>query len=277
MSELSFTIIDVGWGDSILLDSTDEQGNRSFALIDCNDYEYERSSYIFAKRFFQRAGIPYDDIDHNFEWVLLTHGHADHARGLKRMLRTFGARRLWYPKSVPSTSYGTLIRYANRSSKVEHHQSVDATKTLPDFGDVSMRILWPEHDGIDTGNENNNSVVLALTLEDVTFVLTGDAEAPNWETIRDRLPPTTRVFQCPHHGARNGMFDEGGQATWLDALPQDVAIAMSCHITPHGHPDPTVVAELDDEGVEHFRTDRQFHLTFTTDGTRVDRRFSHAG
>ena len=276
MSELAVTIIDVGWGDSILLESTDDVGTRRFALVDCNDYEYERSSYIFAKRFFQRAGVDYENVRHNFEWVLLTHGHADHARGLKRMLQTFGTRQLWYPKSVPSTSYGTLIRYANRSSNVEHHQSVDATKTLPDFGDTSLRVLWPEHDQIDSSNENNNSVVLALTLHDVTFVLTGDAEASNWRTIGPRLPETTRVFQSPHHGAENGMFDDEGRTTWLGDLPAGAAVALSCHVRPHGHPHPSVIAELEEHGVEHFRTDLQYHLTFATDGSTVTRRFSHA-
>ena len=40
MSELAVTLIDVGWGDSILLESTDAAGVTRFALVDCNDYEH---------------------------------------------------------------------------------------------------------------------------------------------------------------------------------------------------------------------------------------------
>jgi hypothetical protein len=44
MAELSVTLIDVGWGDSILVDSSDDAGNRAFGLVDCNDYERQRTA-----------------------------------------------------------------------------------------------------------------------------------------------------------------------------------------------------------------------------------------
>jgi beta-lactamase superfamily II metal-dependent hydrolase len=282
MSRLSVTLIDVGWGDSILVESDDDGGERRFALVDCNDYETERSSFIFVKRFFDRALIDYEASRPNFEWALLTHGHADHARGMKRMLSTFGTRHFWYPKSVASTSFGTLLSYANSSSRVQHHQSIDSTKILDpaiNFGSASLKVLWPDHDRVDASNENNNSVVLAVTLGKVTFVLTGDAEAENWPTIAPRLPATVRVFQVPHHGGRDGLFDPADDSTpWLDRLSSATTqprMALSSHIRPHGHPHPDVVTALTGANLAAFRTDRHSHLTFSTDGTTVDVQYSH--
>lgn len=256
MAELSVTVIDVGWGDSILVESVDEASVRRFGLIDCNDYEYLRSGLIFVKRRLERLGIDYDDEKPNFEWVLLTHGHADHARGLKRMMSTFGTRHFWYPKSVESTTYGSLLHYANLSTLVQHHQAIDRTKVLDhpavSFGDVQLHVLWPDHDTVDTTNENNNSVVLALTLGTVTFVLTGDAEADNWPAIIPRLPPTVKVFQVPHHGGRNGVFDTAGATPWVDHLSPAALLALSSHIRPHGHPHPDVVDELTTRGFEAY-------------------------
>ncbi len=275
MAELSATLIDVGWGDSIFIKSQGDQGGPRFALVDCNDYENERSALIFVKRWFHRNRVDFESIDHNFEWVLLTHGHADHARGLKRMLKTFGTRNFWYPKSVESTTYGNLLNYANRSSRVDHHEAVNHTKTLPaDFGGVTLEVLWPDYNQIDQTNENNNSVVLAMTLGTVTFLLTGDSEAPNWVTISQRLPATVRVFQAPHHGARNGMFD-GPSTPWLDQLPNTAAVAMSSHIRPYGHPHQDVIDEIAQRNLPRFRTDKDHHLTFTTDGTNVTVKYSH--
>jgi beta-lactamase superfamily II metal-dependent hydrolase len=111
-------------------------------------------------------------------------------------------------------------------------------------------------------------VVLALTLGQVTFLLTGDCEASNWPQIVGELPNLTglAVFQSPHHGAVNGVFD-GAATPWLDALPAGTRIAMSSHIRPHNHPAPEVVQELDNRGIEPFRTDRHYHVMFRTDGT----------
>jgi beta-lactamase superfamily II metal-dependent hydrolase len=279
MAELAVTFIDVGWGDSVFVETTSDTDDRRFALVDCNDYEKERSSLLFVKRFLHRARINFDRPSQRpvFEWVLLTHGHADHARGLKRMLQTFGTRHLWYPKSDDrSTCHAYLLDYAARSSNVQHHQAIDESSLLnskTDFGHVNMRVLWPERNKIDYGNENNNSVVLALTLADVTFVLTGDAEAANWPRINNRIPATVQMFQVPHHGASNGLFTDSRATPWLDqlhALNPDTRLALSCHIRPHGHPRQDVIDEITDRDFEHFRTDQHYHLTFRTDGKEVD-------
>ena len=57
MAELKITLIDVGWGDSILLESVDAAGIAHLALIDSNDTTNFRSSEIFIKRYLERARI----------------------------------------------------------------------------------------------------------------------------------------------------------------------------------------------------------------------------
>ena len=153
MSLLRVTLIDVGWGDSLFLETRDSTGDWHFALIDSNDTSTLRSSHIFLKRALERrAAISGDTFtlpspDPVFEWVLLTHAHADHGQGLKRILQDFGTRRFLYPKSSSTAAFFTsLIRYAKHSRKVEHHQAIDNTKVFPAFGDVACSILWPPRD-----------------------------------------------------------------------------------------------------------------------------------
>ena len=67
MAELAVTIIDVGWGDSIMVESRDDAGDRRFGLIDCNDYERQRTALPFVKRYFERIGRDWQGTAHNFE------------------------------------------------------------------------------------------------------------------------------------------------------------------------------------------------------------------
>jgi beta-lactamase superfamily II metal-dependent hydrolase len=274
MARLTATIIDVGWGDSILLETESANGDRLFGLIDCNDTKNERTAYSFVKRHLELAGIAHDRIDQNFRFVLLTHGHADHHQGLKWMLEKFGTNHFWYPKSIERGSIPYYLRYARRSRKrVGKWLAINRDSELIDlatgsslFGDVKLSVLWPRYDSVDESNENLNSVVLAATLGDVAFVFTGDAEASVWPQIVDRIPAATKVFQLPHHGAENGLFS-GGATPWLDALDAaEVRLVMSSHIRPHSHPAPSVVSRLDTEGFRYLRTDEHYHVTFETDG-----------
>ena len=176
VSQLCANVIDVGWGDSLLLEMQDSNETWHYALIDSNDTTTLRSSYIFLKRFFERRGHSVPTAQPLFDWILLTHAHADHGQGLKRIMKDYGTSQFWYPKTASQTLFFTdLLRYAQRSSRVVHHQAIDNTKTLPKFGDASIDILWPPYNQV-SSNENNNSVVLALTLENISLVLPGDAE-----------------------------------------------------------------------------------------------------
>ena len=107
MSILRVTLIDVGWGDSLLLETVDGQNRTKYGLIDSNDTTTLRSSHIFLKRFFERQNFSIPTSEPLFHWVLLTHAHADHGQGLKRILQDYGTHQFWYPKSASSAIFFT--------------------------------------------------------------------------------------------------------------------------------------------------------------------------
>ena len=275
MGSLSATLIDVGWGDSIFIESQDDSGKTRYGLIDSNDNNSLRPSYIFLKRFFEKKGVKIPQDKPVFDFVLLTHAHTDHGQGLKAIMRNFGARNFWYPKSSTWSSLVDLIRYSNRSNDVEHHQSVDNENLLEDLGDVAMEILWPPDDYINAQNENNNSVVLVLRLDNVSYVLTGDAEEEVWNQIASQIPDDAHFFKVPHHGSINGTFN-GNHTPWLDNCPPDTLLAISSHIRPFSQPHRRVTELFENEKRQCLRTDEHYHITLQTDGNEVKVRYSHA-
>jgi competence protein ComEC len=275
MGTLKATLIDVGWGDSILIEYEDDQSNSHYALIDSNDTDTLRSSYIFLKRYFERKGIEIDERKPVFSFVLLTHAHADHGQGLKAILRAFGSRQFWYPKSLDWSSMADLIRFSNMSPSVEHHQSIDDTKILPSFGDVSLEVMWPHYGEIDQVSENNNSVVLSLRHGYVSFILTGDAEEKVWKRIATRIPPDTHFFKVPHHGSNQGTFGPRKKTPWFDHCPQHAKLGISSHIRPFYHPDKEVIGLFESHSREYYRTDEHYHITFMTDGNTTWVKYSH--
>jgi competence protein ComEC len=273
-SKLRLTMIDVGWGDSIFLESIDSRGQSRHGLVDCNDTTYSRSSYIFLKRFFEKRNIAVPPVSILFDWVLLSHSHADHGNGLTRVLKDFGTSRFWYSESPNNPALlAKLLNFAQGSNRVTHHESIDTSKQLPHFGDASMELLWPPPAVLDS-NENNNSVVLAITFGQVTFLLTGDAEADVvWTQIASQIPATTKFFKVPHHGANNGTFANANTTPWLSTLPSGARFGISSHVYPHAHPDGAVVTVLSGKTV--YRTDLHYHICVETDGVGVQVSYSH--
>lgn len=292
MSYLKVTLIDVGWGDSILIeasDSTPGADRPRFALIDSND-NAERDywpSWNFLRKHF---GVREDEFDVTkpfFDFVMLTHDHSDHGSGLKRIMKKYGTMGFWHPRVVEEDS----VVLTSLKAYAEHHlvnidtQAIDDDTVLAPLGDVSMDVLWPPPDTIDN-NPNNNSIVLALTLNGVTFLLTGDAEGEVWDEIADQIPEDTRVFKVPHHGSRNGTIHHG-TTPWvdrLDALGHETHLGISCHPNYPNRfdfPHAEVINRFTLRPYPYYRTDLHYHITFIAedneDGTplRVGVRYSH--
>ena len=276
MAKLTVIFIDVGWGDSILIEYENAQGQRIYGLVDSNDSSESLSSYTFIKQHFEQNKVSYKNTP-AFEFVLLTHWHTDHYSGLKRSIKKFGTKYFWYPKSRPN-DMAVLRKYANSNkARIETHEAVNLDKTPPKFGDVDLKFHWPPYtqQGPCDDNPNNTSVVLELKYSKVRLMLTGDCQAEKWnQIIQNTTKSKIKLFQVPHHGAKNGMF-RGTKTPWLDFISKSTNIALSSHIHPHKHPHKKVIKELNDRKSTYFRTDEHYHLIFEVENDKVLPKWSH--
>jgi competence protein ComEC len=280
---LTISLLDVGWGDSVFLHSKDSDANHHFALIDAHDTKYLQPSRIFLRRHFRRhihyvapLNKPY------FDFVLLSHDHADHRAGLENIMSEFGTSEFWYPHCERTAGLGSLLDFAEREINkpdgcVRFHEALRVGKPLANWGDVEMEVLWPPDDlDYSQAKPNNTSVVLCLRLGKWSALLTGDAEEEVWNQISHQIPTNTRFFKVPHHGSVNGTYGAGGSTPWFTDCPKSARLGISCDL--YGNfvfPDPNVIELFDQNSRKYFRTDQDFHVSFHTDGDTYGVTYSH--
>lgn len=283
MSYLKVTLIDVGWGDSILLEASDDSDRPRFAIIDSNDNKDKEywPTWNFLRKHFGSRESEFSVSKPFFDFVMLTHDHSDHGSGLKRIMRKYGARAFWYPKVDQKNSIvlSSLINYVNHSRVRMRNQAVRQGTVMENLGGAAITVLWPPPDTIDN-NPNNNSIVLSLSLSGRAIMLTGDAEGPVWEQIAHRIPENTKVFKVPHHGSRNGTLHRTS-APWverLDTFSEEARLGISCHPNfpnRYDFPHDDVIDRLELRPYPLYRTDLHYHITFTIDESGLHVKYSH--
>jgi competence protein ComEC len=254
---LRFTVIDVGQGDALLVEPPDALP----VLVDAGPATagYDAGSRIVVP-LLQRRGI------RTLGALVVTHAHDDHDGGVKAVCSALRVERVIVSDvchavaagRVPVLRDGGLPERATRGTMLLQTPS------------TRIRILSPPAftpPGIPPGG-NNSSIVLRVEFGATSFLLTGDAEAPVEEEMRQGWGTLlgSTVLKVAHHGGNTGTT-----AMFLDAVrPALVCISVGAR-NRHGHPTPAVLARLEQTGAELFRTDEDGAIVLESDGVTVRR------
>lgn len=229
---LSVHYIDVGQGDSILLES-----NGSYVLIDAGETEYGPTVTQYIK------SLGTDTID----YVIATHPHSDHIGGLADVINTFECKNFITKETDQQTKIWMNVLYAVENNSVNY---IDAkVSDTYSFGDAEFEIVGPYSDEYD--NYNDYSVIIKATCGDTSFLFTGDAEIPSEkEMVENFAPLKADVLKVGHHGSTTSSCEE-----FLDAVNPTYAV-ISCGINnDYGHPHKETLQALSLRGVTVYRTD----------------------
>lgn len=236
--------IDVGKGDSILI----KAGDRSMLVDGGRPVEGPKLvSYLKSQ------GITSIDV------MVATHPHADHIGGLLGVLREIPVKEV-LDSGIPQTtktyeSFLTLIDQKNIPYTIaEAGQAIDLGSG------VRVEVLAPyaarNEDGI-----NENSIVLKVIHENVTFLLTGDAGIPEERQLLEsgyRLK--SDVLKVPHHGS--GYSADTG---FISAVSPEISV-IEVGPNPYGHPTRHMLELLKESGSVIYRTDLNGNIVVRSDG-----------
>jgi competence protein ComEC len=248
---LSVTVMDVGQGDAILIEGP--RGNR--VLVDGGPTAGAINEAL-------GRNLPFDD--NRIDVVVLSHAQSDHLGGLADVVSEYDVKAvLDNPRGGDSTLYRDWlaaveearvpITIADRGQAIDLGDGAVLEVLAPDAEDV----LLPVYD------LNEASLVLRLTMGDVSFLLTGDLdENGEQDLLRTGADLSATVLKVGHHGSRSSTSE-----VFVAAVDPLIDVISVGETNRFGHPTHDVLRRLADDLV--LRTDLDGDVRFETDGVRL--------
>lgn len=226
------TFLNVGQGDSILIECRNIEKN---ILIDggpCNEYS-DMGKYV-VEPYLRRRGIA------RIDYVISTHSDNDHIGGLTGILDNFMVDTILIPAGKSADykdwtyKYGTKIREASKGMILR-------------AGEIVIEILNPPG-GESKLDENGSSIVISFQYGNSSVLLTGDCDLELLEELVDDKR-TFDIVKAPHHGSQSS-FRKG---IYEDLGAREVIFSVGPNL--YGHPSKKILKDLTEEAINIYRTD----------------------
>jgi len=136
------------------------------------------------------------------------------------------------------------------------------------LNEVVVTFLAPDSAWVDTQRDPNlASTVARVRAGNVSFLVTGDAEAPEerWLLAHDPHALRADVLKVAHHGSSTS-----STAAFLAAVRPRLALVSVGSGNLYGHPNRSVLRSLAAHGAVTLRTDLDGTIVVRTDGERIE-------
>lgn len=250
--ELEVDYLNVGQGDSILIKTPYEQN----ILIDGGPDNSVLSGL--------GNNLAYYDKD--IDLVILSHPDADHVTGLVEVLRRYHVKKVMLTGVSHKASYYLAFLDEIKKQNIPT-EIVKGPEDITLGKDLDMRILYPLTclEGQKVENTNDTSIVADLRYKNDSFLFTGDAEQKvEDELISDKVDLSADVLKVSHHGSKTATSQE-----FLDAVKPQIAVISVGKDNKYGHPTPTVLDRLAQNGIKILRTDKGGTIVIDSDGEHI--------
>ena len=237
---------DVGQGDSMVMILP----NGKTILIDGGDVEH--GNVVIKK--LKRLNINKIDL------LVSTHPDIDHIGGLlKVMNRVKVSSILDSGKKYNSHSYYLYKKEAyQKNIPIQMAKLDDKIRLDPN---VEITVL---NSGKKSYSNNNSSIVLKVTYEEISILLTGDIERNAEKRLIKTDKIDAQVLKIPHHGSATSTSE-----SFLFAVNPTVAILSYDKFNLFGHPHRSVMKRLNHLGIKHYSTSDQGDIELSTNGHKL--------
>jgi competence protein ComEC len=253
--KLHVSILDVGQGDAILIQTP----NRQDILIDGGPSPQAIRLELGKK-------LPF--WDKTIDLVILTQPQADHLTGLIEVLQKYNVPQVMEPGiAYNSVTYQQWLNLVN--NKEIKHETGHAGQEIDLGSGIKIEVLHPSSPLLqDTSDDiDNNGMVLRLSWNKVSFLFTADiGREAEWYLIAERANLKSTALKVAHHGSQTSTSPE----FLAVASPEVAAISVGAN-NRFGLPYSDVVDRLTGQvGSDRlYLTSTHGTIEFITDGDRL--------
>jgi competence protein ComEC len=263
--QLEVTFLDVGQGDASVI-----RFPRGSAMLIDGGGSYRDDFDVGARvvaPFLWYQGM------RRVDYVVATHPHPDHAKGLGYILSDFRVRQFWDNGDQSTAPWYDKLRQMAMAQHMYRNVGHNGPAAVTIDG-VALELLHPtptfqphmkRRGSSEDAAENNRSLVVKLTYGAISILFTGDIEQ---EAERFLLQSghnlRATILKVPHHGSRTSSSEP-----FVRAVNPNVAVISVQRDSRFGHPHPVVVDRYTALGTHILRTDAHGAITIRTDGHTV--------
>ncbi len=243
----SLTFITIGKGDAFLMESPEGR----YYLMDTG----KAQDFQQIVRTLRLKGIQ------KLDGIFLSHGHKDHAGCLEPLLEDLPVDRVYISKN-DHVSYTEI----DPREIVPRFKNTELTELnggeVLDLGGAEATVWIPPV--VDSGNANNNSLILRVVHGSNSFLLMGDCELEEEALLmQSGLPLQSTVLKLGHHGET-----DASSPAFLDTVkPQIALISGNAEENPDSV-NPFVAALLQQRKIAAYYSEGA-SLDICSDGTEL--------
>ena len=252
-NKLMVTFLDVGQGDAAVINFP----RGKVMVIDGGgtpDGSFDPGERIVAPYLWR---MRVKEID----YLVNSHPHPDHLQGLIFLLENFEIGKVW---NNGEKAEGFLLTEKFLALANGRLQTMGRGEVRQEVGGVRIEFLHPPlmRKKAQIFRGNDASLVLRLTLGEVSFLFCGDVEsAAEGEILRKWKNLSSTVLKVPHHGSKKSSTEK-----FVKGVRPKFAVFTVKAGGRQRLPHPSVLERYQGMGAKTYRTDRDGTITFITDG-----------
>lgn len=249
---LRVTFIDVGQGNSTLIQFPGKQR----MLIDGGGFRggtFDTGKNVIAPFLFRKKIL-------HIDYIVLTHPHPDHLNGLRFIASEFAPYQFWFNGDLSENSEFKDLMGIIASGNIKILKPDDLVEGVTISG-VKVEMLNPLGESKDSytpmGDNravNNRSLVLKMTYNSKSILLTGDIEEETENRLVEKYGKKLEsdVLLVPHHGSKYS-----STRPFLEMVRPKICVISSRKGNRFSFPNLETIERLNEVGTKIFRIDQK--------------------